>query len=297
MFRNLNPDALGISGRQSEIIELALTYGFRGLELDVEDFVKRSKLHGVDQAIRFISSAQIRIGGLELPVAWRGDEAAYKAGLAALDEIAEFAAAAGAIIFHTTVLPASDALPYHENFELHRQRLGEIAETLGRHNVRLAVGFLAAAAHREGRQYQFICDAEALVTLLRSVGAANVGLALDTWDWHFGGGTLDQLRALDANQVVSLALADAAPDVAADTVREEQRMLPLEEGQIDNVAVLTYLHEAGYAGPVTLAPHPDCLTGMTRDGIVQKCSAVFDELWKAAGISRAGKLAPAGAEG
>ena len=33
MFKNLSPSALGISGHQSEIIELALTYGFAGMDL------------------------------------------------------------------------------------------------------------------------------------------------------------------------------------------------------------------------------------------------------------------------
>jgi hypothetical protein len=35
MYKNLNTAALGITGRQSELIELALTYGFRGLDLDM----------------------------------------------------------------------------------------------------------------------------------------------------------------------------------------------------------------------------------------------------------------------
>ena len=37
MFKNLSPSALGISGHESEIIELALTYGFRGVDLDIAD--------------------------------------------------------------------------------------------------------------------------------------------------------------------------------------------------------------------------------------------------------------------
>ena len=79
MYKNLSPKALGITGRQSEIIELALTYGFRGVELDINDFVKRISHRGLDHATRFIRSAQIKIGGFELPVKWRGDEALYRA--------------------------------------------------------------------------------------------------------------------------------------------------------------------------------------------------------------------------
>ena len=35
MFKNFCPSALGINGRQSELIELALTYAFRGMDVDM----------------------------------------------------------------------------------------------------------------------------------------------------------------------------------------------------------------------------------------------------------------------
>ena len=41
MYKNLNTEILGITGRQSEIIELALTYGFRGIEIDIADLRRR----------------------------------------------------------------------------------------------------------------------------------------------------------------------------------------------------------------------------------------------------------------
>jgi chitinase len=44
MYKNLNATVLGVSGRQSELIELAMTYGFRGLDIDIVDLVKRTLL-------------------------------------------------------------------------------------------------------------------------------------------------------------------------------------------------------------------------------------------------------------
>ena len=38
MFKNLNPTLLGVAGHQSEIIELALTFGFAGLDLNMAEF-------------------------------------------------------------------------------------------------------------------------------------------------------------------------------------------------------------------------------------------------------------------
>ena len=54
MFKNLNPSFLGVTGHQSEIIELALTYGFAGMDLDVADFATRARLRGMPYARRLI---------------------------------------------------------------------------------------------------------------------------------------------------------------------------------------------------------------------------------------------------
>ncbi len=43
MFKDLNPSFLALSGHESEIIELAMTYGFKGLDLNFEDFRDRAR--------------------------------------------------------------------------------------------------------------------------------------------------------------------------------------------------------------------------------------------------------------
>ena len=55
MFKVLSCDALGISGRQSEIIELALSYRYSGIEIDIPLFCKQVELRGIEHARRFIS--------------------------------------------------------------------------------------------------------------------------------------------------------------------------------------------------------------------------------------------------
>ncbi|MGE0756589.1 MAG: sugar phosphate isomerase/epimerase family protein, partial [Pirellulaceae bacterium] len=272
MYKTLSPHDLGISGRQSEIIELALTYGFRGLEIDMQEFAKRVQIQGMDRAKRFLESAHLRVSGFELPIKWRGDESVYESELERLDQIASCAAALGVKGCWTLVMPATDMFPYHENFELHRRRLGGMAEALGKHGLRLGVGFLAAPSHREGKSFQFIHEADALVTLLKSVASKNIGLLLDTWDWHFGGGKLDQLKSLGADRIVSVRMAEAPPDVTSGPITDEQRLIPTLTGSVDNGSVIALLHEMGYKGSVSADPLPALFSGMTRDAIVQKCS-------------------------
>ncbi len=282
MFKNLCPSTLGISGRQSEIIELTLTYGFRGLDLEIDDFAQRAKTQGLDQAIRFITSAKLRIGSVDLPVRWRSDDATYQADLTELDQVASYAAKAKVYACKTVVFPESDRLPYHENFEQHRQRLGEIAEVLGKHNIRLAVGFHAAAARREGKQFQFIQEADAMSMLIKSVNSNNVGLWLDTWDWYVGGGTVASLKAVGIDRVTYVTVADAPNDVDRTALTEGHRTMPTEDGAARVDDIVSLLKENNYKGPITLAPNANCFTGMKNDAILKQCGSVLEELCDAA---------------
>ena len=285
---------LGISGRQSELIELALTYGFRGLDVDIAELQKRAQIQGLQQAKRFLESAKLSIGGFELPVDLAGVETKYAADFKQLETAAEFAHAIGARDCFLNILPASDQLPYHENFELHRRRLREIAAILEKHQMRLGLGILSAASHRIGRDFQFIYQPEQLLTLIKTCGAANLGVAVDTWDWFVGDGTLDQLRGLKADQIVAVRLADLPADADFATLADDQRLLPTD-ASADIAAVLAHLAEINYEGPVTAYAHPSQFKGIKRETIVKQVSAVLDEQCQLTGSSQSEKLEEAAA--
>ena len=83
MYKNLGAAGLGISGRQSELIELALTYGFRGFDVVMERLVKQSQRNSLEHAGRFIDSAAnfangFAIGGWDPEIRWDADDAAFK---------------------------------------------------------------------------------------------------------------------------------------------------------------------------------------------------------------------------
>jgi len=133
--------------------------------------------------------------------------------------------------------------------------------------------------------------------LLRSTDSTNVGLALDTWHWHLGGGKIDQLRTLSADRIVTVTLADAPAEENAQTARLESRRLGIEGGAIDLPAVLIALAELRYDGPVTPAPDKSQYGGISRDKMVKAVSMSLDQIWKAAGLSPAGKLVAAPSRG
>lgn len=278
MYKNLSAEGLGISGRQTELIELSLTYDFRGLDLDIIDLIKRSQVQGVEQACRFLSSAQVRVGGFELPVRYLADEATYKADLAQLEVAMQIATHLGGHGCYTLIQPGSDEHPYHENFELHRQRLSEVAGLLEQHNLQLGLGLLAASDERKDKRFEFISQADALLTLIKTIGAKNVGILYDTWNWRIGGGTLDQIRELGAERIVAVRIADAPADVDPATATETDRLLPTEGGAVDLPAVMTLLGELGYEGPISMFAHRSHYAGRTREAVVQEARTALDDL-------------------
>jgi len=290
MYKNLNCESLGVSGRQSELLELALTYDFLGLDLDMIPFCKQVELRGLEHARRFIDSAKVRVGGFELPVRWQGDEAVYREDLGELPKVAEAAASVGATGCRTVVMPTCDDRPYHENFEFHRQRLTEIADALAPHSIQLGLDFLAPAHHREDQQFQFISSAETLILLMKTIGVANVGVVVDLWSWHVGGDGNALLKELSGDQIVSVRVADIAAEADLETISEDQRLLPGADGVIDCAAALTHLANLEYQGPVAPFPSPTQFVTMTRDQIVKLASDSLDEAWQAAGLSKVGKL-------
>ena len=180
---------------------------------------------------------------------------------------------------------------------MHRSRLGAVANILAEHNVKLGLSFCAVPDHWKGRDYPFIHEPDALLTLIKTIGNANVGLTLDTWNWFVGGGSLSELRELTVEQVVSVRLADMLPEEDLSKITDEERHLPSDEGVIDGAAILRHLADVGYDGPVTLAPHSSRFMGMTRDAIVQQARATFDDLWNAAGVTPKKESESAGNDG
>ncbi len=291
MYKNLNPESLGIAGRQSELIELTMTYGFRGLDVDGAELIKRAGLLGVEEATRYLKSANIKVGGFPLPVNIAADEDSFTSDLEKLGKAADFAKQIGFKYCEVILDPASEALPYHDNFERHRERLAKSAELLAKFEIRLGVGFKAASSHRQGRPFQFIHQAEELLTLLKTIGSANLGLALDTWNWRVGGGEKDQMVELKGPQVVSVRIADVPLDADWSTVTDHQRLLPTEDTVAEHAALLKTLAERNFDGPVTLYPHGSQLPQVSRDVCTSKCAACLEKIWSTAGLTKSGRLA------
>jgi sugar phosphate isomerase/epimerase len=296
MFKNLNASALGVSGHQSELIELALTYGFAGIDLNVAEFATRVRLKGMPYARRLIDSAKIRIGTFALPLEWDVDDESFQKELKKLSEYADCAAQLGCTRCTAVLAPAGDVRPYHENFEFHRHRFHDICAALRPAGIRLAIGFQAAEYLRRNRSFQFIHDLDALTLLLNMVAAPNLGLLLDTWDIAACGGSVDTIRKLPAEQIVAVQVADMPADVPPADLDEKSRLLPGgENSRIDVAGFLAVLRAGGYTGPVTAKPSRGAFQSRRRDVIIQQTSAALDKVLRPSAPPPAARAALAAA--
>jgi sugar phosphate isomerase/epimerase len=293
MFRNLSPAALHISGRQSELIELALSFGFKGLDLDLVEFQQAVKTYGLPHARRLIDSARLKFGAFQLPWTWDESDEVYKAGRGAVDELLSLAAELGMTRAVTAIAPANDLRPYHENFEFHRRRLAEIGEVLAPKHIKLGLEFHCNPTLRKDRAFQFIHTFDALATLVGMIRAANVGVVADLFELHATGASFDDVRKLGAEKIVSMVVSDVSAEKPSTECDEADRLLPGENGAIDLPATLVALAEIGYDGPITPATSAHSVKGMKREQIVRTAGERLGHAWTTAGLSPAGKLVPA----
>lgn len=283
MFRNLSTIGLPLSGRPSELIELALSFGFDAMDIDILDFQQQADAFGVPHARRLMVSARLKSGTFHLPVQLDADEATFKEQLAALPKRLELAAAAEAKRAVTSIAAASDEHSFKDFFELHRGRLHDIGDLLAPHDITLGLAIRPEAEAREGKAFQFIHTFEGLIGLVM-VAHERIGAVADAWAFHITGEPLDLIGKLPAGRLVEVRLSDAPREGTAAELTPAQRLMPGDTGVISMAAMLTAAKAAGFDGPVTPWADRATLVGRGREKIVKVAGDRLEAAWKEAGL-------------
>lgn len=283
VYKNFSAQGLGISGRQSELIELALTYGFRGLDIDLSDMFRRVQRSDFDRASRFLHAAEVLVSGFDVPVDLDADDDTFATQLAQLHPASEIAGKLEARVASMVVPAATNRLPYHEYFEAVTKRLNQIGDALAAQNIKLAVGFQAASELAAGKEFEFIRNVEGFLPLVKGAGD-NIGFLIDTFNWFAGGGTIDQLKKLKGEQIFAVRLSSVLPEADAAAIKRADRALPLLGGEIDFVAIAKHLISEKYAGPVSAYSAPSNVRGGTREAVANQAQEALDEIFTGAGL-------------
>ena len=292
LIKNFSPRALGITGRQSELLELALTYAFNGVDIDMDDMYRRSLREDGSDATKYLRSAKKAYEVKGKPIHWGlfdtvmnldADEDSFTASVGGLNPVADLAKQIGLKAAYVDVPAASDRLPYNEYFEAQKNRINQIADVLSPRGIRLGLRLQAGKDVYEGKQFEFVRDVAGIKALVESL-PDTVGYIVDTWDWAVSGSTLDDIKALPIDRIVSVRMSGFPADVDPSRAVTTDRVLPTEEGPIDHVALLKHLASSKYERTVTPSASSSQYRGETRESIVKEAQVKIDTLFEAAGL-------------
>ncbi len=276
MEKVLNTAGLGVSGRQNELIELALTFQFDTVQVDMTDLIGRHDTMGKEFACQFLKSAKINIGAFELPVNLNGSDEEFTKSCEKLDTIFSLCDTLKGKRCRISIATSSDE-PFQSNFERHRNRLYELGEKFAAHDMSIGL-MLKSPAREKEKGHKFIRSAEDLLTLVRTVGHKKVGLSLDTWQWRVSGGGMDQISDIDVAKITELMMADVSKNADPEKYTAADRVVPGEYDKSFSLDVFKALTATGFKGPVSLATHSVLFANTSRDRIVHRISQTLDRM-------------------
>ena len=257
MYKNLSPSAIGVFGRQSELVEIALTHRFKGLEIDITEVLRRAQTTSMPQACRYLSSAPMKIGGFELPVRWASDEKEFQTDLAQVGLLLEVLhdTRSGSLLSPRFGRPAISGRSTRI-FKFHVERLRQVADALAPGNVRARPKLLCRhpAIGRTAGLSSSIRWIRCCCLSIRSSGK--------TWVWcsmpgagAWAAATSKSSAALRGEQVISVRLADipAGVDLGGHHYRAapDARRRRHDRRRGTRCACWT---RSDYDGPVAVAP-------------------------------------------
>jgi len=282
MFRNLSTFGLPLSGRPSELIELALSFGFDGMDIDLLDLEKQAAIYGVEHARRLMVSARLKSGSCRLPVRLDASEQEFEADLAQLPKRLELAAAAECHRAIATLAPVTTDHSFKDFFELHRIRLHTIGDLLAPHGIQLGLAIQPERTADESAS-PFIATFEALLGLV-TVAHERIGAVVDAWALHVTGEPAAMVASVPKGRIVEVRLSDAPRGTRGAELTEADRLMPGEVGVVPATEVLKAAAAAGFDGPVTPWAHRSTLAGRGREKIVRLAGERMEQAWKDAGM-------------
>lgn len=278
MYKILNSRGLGVAGKQNELIELALTHGFNGVEVDMEDLVGRHDTLGKQFACQFLQSANIDLGSFRLPINLGGTDEQYAASIAKLDTILDLATTLNAKCCYVDVMPNNEQYAFQDNFQKHQARLQELGEKFSSSSVKIGLALNGSVAKPADGDFKFIQTGDELLTLVKSVGQDNVGLCVDSWEWVVSGGTLEQLTGA-AGLITELRLADVAAGADTSAIKSSDRTsLPGDTEGSFSVQLCKAILAGNKDIPVSVSTDLSTYADGSRDSIVGKLSKQLDLL-------------------
>ncbi|HEY3289806.1 MAG TPA: sugar phosphate isomerase/epimerase family protein [Anaerolineae bacterium] len=279
MYKNLNPGALGHNVPFDQTCSFAQKYQFAGVDLDLGYLSEIVRTKSLKAAKDWLEATGLKVGAYGLSVAWRDwdSDSTYNASLRKFVEETSLAAEFGCVRCTTWVMPRSDTLNFNRHFDLVVHRLKPVAEILKAYGIWLGLEFVGPRTLRAGHPFDFVHTMDGIRALGAAIGTGNVGMLLDCFHWYTAHGTVTEIEALPAEEVVYVHVNDGKSGRTADDQIDNEREMVGATGLIDIAGFYGALRKIGYQGPVTVEPFSATVRAMTPEQAIAATSAALDK--------------------
>lgn len=286
MFPNFSPGPLGINASFHEAVQLAVRFGFGGLDVSIAELQQIAAAQGVDAIGEQMASNGLQFGIWTFPFPYRADEDSWRQGLAELPARAALAKSLGADRTSTFIAPADDDRNWEENYEFHVLRLRPVAQILADHGIRFGLEWVGPKTLRDEKKYDFIHTMEGAQQLGADLGTGEVGLLVDIFHLYTSHADVSEVRNLSNEQVVNVHVNDAVAGRTADEQIDFERTLPAETGLTDIAGFLQALDAINYDGPVTVEPFNQRVRDLAPPDAARETAESLQRSWQLAGLNR-----------
>jgi sugar phosphate isomerase/epimerase len=235
----------------------AARYGYEGADIGLDQILALDPSDPVGAGLAAFDQYGVQPSAWGLPLDFRNvdSDEGYLASIAEFTGKAKLAADLGCPRMVTWLMPA---LPDPDLFRrVAGERIKRAAGIAGEYGVRIGLEWVGPYTARQGEGLRpFLWRMDQLLEWIDEMGEANLGLLVDSWHWYHQDGTVAELEALSAAQVVHVHINDA-PDRPKDALDDgTDRLLP-GEGVINLAGFVGALAQIGYTdylSPEVLSP-------------------------------------------
>lgn len=276
---SLNPGAIGVEINQDQLLDVAIRYSFEAIPPLLNDLSAKS----IEVSISFydrMKSQDISWDALSLPVEFRKDETTFQDDLKKLSQNGVLLERLDISRCSTWIMPTHEKLSYLENFKLHAKRLKSVADVLSDHDIKLGIEYVGPKTLMAWKKHPFIGSMQEARELIAETKSDNIGIQLDSFHWYCAEETIDDLRSLKPDEIITCDLNDAVKGRSVNEQLDYERELPGVSGEIDLKAFLEVLIDIKYDGPVRAEPFNARLNAMNDTEAImltkKQMQATFD---------------------
>jgi sugar phosphate isomerase/epimerase len=271
----LNPGIIGVKSNFAETIDYAIKYGYEAVSPFTQEVMNSYSEGQLNETIARMKEHKLSYDSTNIPVDFRRDKTRFNDDFKGLRKFCETMEKQGATRMNTWIISSHSELTYNENMKQHAYRLGECARVMKDYGIRLGLEYLGMRTLMIGARYPFIGSMKEGKELIGEIGESNVGFVLDSFHWYNANDTLDDIRTLKPEDIITCDINDARAGFKREEQTDGKRELPMATGVIPIKDYLQGIIDIGYDGPMRTEPFNQVLNDMENDEALQVNMAAF----------------------